>query len=109
MADSAKKTTVSTANPAVANAATSNLDFATGVRDKGFQGYTGQQVADFSPMQQKSFGLTDAIAGNGTGDAAKALIGQYSSAGPQSVGTSTIANGMSPYMNQYVEQALAPQ
>jgi len=103
------QTTTSTANPAVANAAVSNLDYAQKIRDAGFQGYNGQQVANFSPQQQQSFGLTDAIVGNGTGDQAKSLINQYSSAPAQSVQANTIQSQMSPYMNQYVMDALAPQ
>ena len=109
MSDTEKKTTTSTANPAVANAATSNLDFVTNLRDKGFEGYAGPQVANFSPQQQQSFGLTDAIVGNGTGTKAAGLIDQYATAGPQSVGANTVASQMSPYMSQYVERALQPQ
>ncbi len=97
------------ANPAVESAAVGNLDFVKNLRDKGFQAYQGPQVANFSDQQKASFGLTDAIVGNGTGDAAKALIGQYSGAPAQTVDTSKIYEGMSPYMSQYVEQALAPQ
>ena len=104
-----EKQTTSTANPAVASAATGNLDFASQLRDKGFQGYTGPQVANFSDQQKDSFGLTNAIVGNGTGAKATGLIDQYSGAPAQSVGAGTIADGMSPYMNQYVMRALAPQ
>lgn len=103
------KNTTSTANPAVQAAATSNLNFVSGLRDKGFEGYTGPQVANFSPQQQQSFGLTDAIVGNGTGTKAAGLIDQYSGAPAQSVGANTIASQMSPYMSSYVEQALQPQ
>lgn len=107
--ETGRKTTSSTANPAVERAATGNLDFATALRDKGFQGYSGPQVANFSDQQKNSFGLTDAIVGNGTGAKAGGMIDQYASAPAQSVGTSTIASGMSPYMNEYVMRALAPQ
>ena len=103
------KQSTSTANPAVASAATGNLDFAQGVRDKGFTPYSGQQVAGFSPQQQSSFGMTDAIAGNGTAPQAADLIGKYSNAPAQNVQAGTISDSMSPYMNQYVMQALAPQ
>jgi hypothetical protein len=103
------KNTVSTANPAVASAATGNLDFVQNLRDKGFQGYGGQQVAGFSPQQQASFGMTDATANNGTGANAGNLIGGYASAPAQHVGAESIADNMSPYMNQYLMQALAPQ
>jgi hypothetical protein len=97
------------ANPAVESAATGNLNYVTALRDKGFQPYQGPQVANFSDQQQASFGLTDAIVGNGTGDQAKSLINQYSGAPAQTVGAGKIYEGMSPYMSQYVEQALAPQ
>jgi hypothetical protein len=107
--ETGRKTTTSTANPAVAGAATSNLDFTTALRDKGFQPYAGPQVANFSGQQQNSFGLTDAIVGNGTGAKAGGLIDQYSGAPAQSVSANTIASGMSPYMNEYVMRALGPQ
>ena len=107
--ETGKKESTSTANPAVAGAATSNLDFVQRLRDQGFQGYTGPQVAEFSPDQQASFGLTNAIVGNGTGDKAAGLINQYSGAPAQSVEAGKISDSMSPYMNQYVMQALAPQ
>jgi len=103
------KTSTSTANPAVANAATSNLQYVQGLQNAGFTPYSGPQVANFSPQQQASFNMTDAIAGNGTGDAAKGLINSYASAPAQSVSADTISSAMSPYMSQYVMQALAPQ
>lgn len=102
-------TKMSTANPAVASAATSNLDFAQGVRDAGFQGYTGQQVANISPGQQGTIDAATGIANNGTGAQAAGLINGYASAPAQNVQADTIANNMSPYMNQYLMQALAPQ
>lgn len=101
--------TTSTPNPAVAAAATGNLDFIKNLQTKGFTPYTGQQVASFSPQQQASFDMTNGIANNGTGDAAKTLINNYAGAPAQSVSADTIANNMTPYMNQYVMQALAPQ
>lgn len=101
--------TSATANPAIQAAALGNLDFVNGLQSKGFQGYNGQQVADFSPDQQSSFGLTKAIVGNGTAPAAGNLIDQYSSAPAQNVQAQSIASNMSPYMNQYIMQALAPQ
>jgi hypothetical protein len=109
MQETGQKTTTSTANPAVAAAATSNLDFVQGLRDKGFTPYTGQQVANFSPQQQQSFDMTGATAGNNTGQRADSMIGSYAAAPAQSVNASTIQSAMSPYMNQYVMQALAPQ
>jgi hypothetical protein len=109
MQETGQQEKVSTANPAVAGAATGNLQFAQNLRDKGFQGYQGPQVANFSGQQQNSFGLTDAIVGNGTGAKAGGLIDKFSGAPAQTVGTSKIHEGMSPYMNQYVMEALAPQ
>lgn len=103
------ETKTSTANPAVANAATSNLDFVQNLQNKGFQGYTGQQVANLSPGQQGTIDAATGIANNGTGQAATGLIDSYASAPAQSVQADTIANNMSPYMNQYLMQALAPQ
>lgn len=103
------KSTNSTANPAVANAATSNLDFAQGVRDTGFQGYTGQQVANISPGQQGTIDAGTSIANNGTGAQAAGLINSYAGAPAQNVQSNSIASNMSPYMNQYLMQALAPQ
>lgn len=101
--------TSSTANPAIEAAALGNLNFANDLQAKGFQGYNGQQIASFSPDQQASFGLTNAIVGNGTAPAAGNLINQYSSAPAQNVQARSIASNMSPYMNQYIMQALAPQ
>jgi hypothetical protein len=101
--------TSATANPAIEAAALGNLDFANSLQGKGFQGYTGQQVANFSPDQQASFGLTNAIVGNGTAPAAGNLINQYAGAPAQNVQAQSIASNMSPYMNQYLMQALAPQ
>lgn len=109
METTGEKTSTSTANPAVANAATGNLDFVKNLQSQGFTPYTGQQVANFSPQQQSSFDMTNNVANNGTGDASKALINTYSGAPAQSVSADTIASRMSPYMNQYVMQALAPQ
>lgn len=107
--ETGRQTKTSTADPAVASAATGNLDFATALRDKGFQAYTGPQVANFSGQQQNSFGLTDAIVGNGTGAKAAGLIDQYSGTPAQNVNAGTISSAMSPYMNEYVMRALAPQ
>src|SRR3954468_23612800 len=73
----------STPNPAVAAAATGNIDFVKGLQDKGFTPYSGQQVASFSPQQQSSFDMTNATATNGTGDQAKSLINQYAGAPAQ--------------------------
>lgn len=92
-------------------AAQSNLDFAQGVQSSGFQPYTGQQVASFSPQQSSSFGLGSDIAGGVSPYVGEtgSLINNYANAGAQSVTPETIASQMSPYMNQYVNQALQPQ
>lgn len=97
------------ADPAVSSAANSNLSFVQGLQNKGFTPYTGQQVANFAPQQQQSFDMTGATAGNDTASASRNLINNYAGAGPQSVSAPTIASAMSPYMNQYVMNALAPQ
>ena len=102
-------TNQSTPNPAVAAAATQNLTAAQNLQNAGFTPYTGQQVANFSPQQQSSFDMTNNIANNGTAPAATSMIDQYASAPAQSVSPETISSQMSPYMNQYVMQALAPQ
>lgn len=107
--ETGSKTTTSTANPAVSAAATGNIDFVKQLQQSGFQGYNGQQVANFSPQQQASFDMTNNVANNGTAPQANALINQYSSAPAQNVQAQTIQSMMSPYMNQYVMSALAPQ
>lgn len=104
-----EKTTTSTPNPAVQAAATGNIDFVKNLQSQGFTPYSGQQVAGFSPQQQSSFDMTNATANNGTGDQAKSLINNYAGAPAQSVQANSIASNMTPYMNQYVMQALAPQ
>lgn len=107
--ETGSKTTTWTANPAVSAAATGNLDFVKQLQQNGFQGYGGQQVANFSPQQQASFDMTNTTANNGTAPKANALIDQYSSAPAQNVQANTIQSAMTPYMNQYVMSALAPQ
>jgi len=103
------QTKTATANPAVASAATNNLSYVQNLENAGFQPYTGQQVANFSPLQNASFNMTAGIANNGTAPQATSLIDQYASAPAGSVTPETISSQMSPYMNQYVMQALAPQ
>jgi hypothetical protein len=93
----------------VQNAALGNLNYATAVRDGGFQGYNGQQVANINPTQQQTINNASDIASGPSNLASNNLIGRYANAGPQSVQASTIADNMSPYMSQYVERALAPQ
>lgn len=103
------KNTTSTPNAGVANAANQNLDYVQGLESAGFKPYTGQQVANFSPLQNASFNMTAGIANNGTAPAATNLINSYANAPASSVTPNTISSAMSPYMNQYVMQALAPQ
>ncbi len=107
--ETGSKTTTATANPAVSAAATGNIDFVKQLQQNGFQGYTGQQVANFSPQQQASFDMTQGVATDGTAPKANALIDQYASAPAQNVQANSIQSMMSPYMNQYVMSALAPQ
>jgi hypothetical protein len=102
-------TQTTTPSTAVTNAANSNLGFVNNLQSQGFQPYTGQQVANLAPAQQASIDATQKIANNGTGTQAANLIGGYASAPAQSVTPQTIASNMSPYMNQYVMNALAPQ
>jgi hypothetical protein len=103
-----KQTSYAT-NPAVASAATQNLNYVSGLEDTGFKPYTGQQVANFSPMQNASFDMTAGIANNGTAPTATNLIDSYARAPASTVTPNTISSAMSPYMNQYLMQALAPQ
>lgn len=114
MEESGKKETTYSANPAVAGAATTNINRSTAMNANNTNATYGQQyggplTASLSPGQQGTIDAATGIANNGTGDAAKSLIGQYAGAGPQNVTAGTIADNMSPYMNQYVMQALAPQ
>ena len=104
-------TQTSTASPAVAAAATSNLGTAENTLNNSSAGteYQGPLTAAISPNQQGTIDAATGIANNGTGANAQSLINNYSSAPAQSVNTGTIAQNMSPYMNQYVMQALAPQ
>lgn len=102
-------TKTSTANPAVASAATGNLDFVKNLQNQGFQGYTGQQVANIAPGQQSTINNANTIANNGTGAQATGLINGYAGAPAQNVSSNSISSNMSPYMNQYLMQALAPQ
>lgn len=105
------ETKTSTANPAVAAAATSNLGTAENTLNNSTAGqqYQGPLTAAISPNQQSTIDAATGIANNGTGANAQSLINNYSSAPAQTVNTGTIAQNMSPYMNQYVMQALAPQ
>lgn len=104
-------TSTSTPPAWLTQAAQSNLGFAQNLQNTGFQPYTGQFVAPFSTQQQQSFGLGGGVAGGVAPYVGEtgALINNYATAGPQSVSPNTISSAMSPYMNAYVGQALAPQ
>lgn len=113
MSASKEVQTSSQTNPAVGDAAKTNLTNTSGLTSNlpstyGTQ-YTGDLTAALSPGQQGTIDAGTSIANNGTGDQAANLIGGYAGAGAQSVQAGTIADGMSPYMNQYIMQALAPQ
>lgn len=105
------KTSTATPNPAVASAATQALSSAQALQNQGYTPYSGQRVADFSQLQQSGFGdAANAVnSQNPYTNESAGLIQQYGTAGPQSVNASPISSAMSPYMNQYVQQALAPQ
>ena len=105
------QTTTKTNTPAagVTAAANQNLGFVGDLQSKGFQGYTGQQVANIDPGQQQTINAAEGIAGNNTGQVASNLIGGYAGAPAQNVNYNPISSNMTPYMNQYVMQALAPQ
>lgn len=109
--ETGEKTSTSTANPAVAAAATSNINTAQNTLNNSSAGkeYTGELTASLDPAQQATIDAGQTIANNGTGEAASTLIGNYASAPAASVSSNTVASNMSPYMNQYVMQALAPQ
>lgn len=93
------------------DAGQSNLDFAKSLQTQGFTPYSGQQVAGFSPQQMQSFGLATGLSDGISPYAGQsgALLSSYANAGPQNVSADTIASRMSPYMSQYVQQALTPQ
>jgi Chaperone of endosialidase len=106
------QTTVPTPNPAVASAATQNLAFGENLENAGFTPYTGEMVAPLSATQQQSINSGNNVANQGLSFGLPQIQGLYntiSAAGPSSVTPNTISSAMSPYMNQYVGMALAPQ
>jgi hypothetical protein len=106
------QTTVPTPNPAVASAATQNLSFGQNLQNQGFSPYTGEMVAPLSPTQQASISNTNNVVNQGLSFGLPQIQGLYNTianAGPSSVRANSIASNMSPYMNQYVNMALAPQ
>lgn len=99
--DTTKNTTY-TPTPAVSNAATANLTYATNQENTPFSPYTGNQVAPFGSLQQQSFN-------SAASPDISNMINSYASAPAQTVSPGTISGAMSPYFNQYVNYALAPQ
>jgi hypothetical protein len=93
-----------TPNSSVANAATGNVNAATGLQAAGYTPYTGDRVADFSPLQSAGFGVGGNVGTTGTD-----WTNAYANAPAQNIGYNTIASVMAPYMSQYVGDALAPQ
>ena len=105
-----QQTTANVTKPSwLTNAAQQNLTAAQNLQTTGFTPYTGTQVASFAPQQQTSFGLAGDVANSVNGGPIGTALNNYTTAGPQSVTPSTISSAMSPYMNQYVGMALAPQ
>jgi hypothetical protein len=105
--------TSNTPAPYLTAAGQSNLSFAQNLQSSGFSPYTGPQVADFSPQQTASFGAGTGIA-NAITPQIQTAGGAYGNvfggaANEPTVTPETISSQMSPYMNAYVEQALAPQ
>lgn len=108
---STTSTSTKTPSPWVTSAAKSNINTAQGIQNQGFASYNNPTVASFSPQQTSSFGLGTDVA-NGAAPAIGNTgnwLNDYANAGPGSVSPSTIASRMSPYMSQYVQQALQPQ
>jgi hypothetical protein len=102
---------VSTPNPVVAAGATQNLATVAGLQNAGYTPYAGPRVADFSNLQNLGFSTAGNVGANGVPyvPTAQDLISGYSNAPAGSVNAGTISSAMSPYMNQYVSMALAPQ
>src|ERR1700730_3995698 len=104
-------TTVPTPNPAVSAGGTTAIHQAEQLQSAGYTPYSGQRVADLTPLQQSGFNqastavdMNNPYVGTSAGD-----IQNYANAGPQSVNANPIYSQMAPYMNQYVGMALAPQ
>lgn len=95
------------------SAAQNNLNYAQNLQSTGFQPYTGQMVANFAPQQQQSFTTGGNVANAATANtgAGSSALTSFLNAGSSepTVQANTIASQMSPYMNQYVNEALQPQ
>lgn len=90
--------------------AISNENLANSIAARPYVPYTGQRVADFTPLQQ--IGI-DQVAANATG---APLSGVYDAAGGSAAGAATSQYGqtlnpgsIAPWMSPYVQMALAPQ
>jgi hypothetical protein len=106
-------TSAYTPSPYLTSAAQSNLGYAQNLQSTGFTPYTGQQVAQFAPQQQQSFGMGSSVANAVSPNvqlAGQGLTNYLNSATNEpTVSPETISSQMSPYMNQYVNLALQPQ
>jgi hypothetical protein len=100
-----------TPNPQVQSAADQSLSFAQNLQNQGYTAYSGPRVAPFSPLQEAGFGdAFGAVAGSNPYYQTSAdYINNYATAPGTAVNPNTIASAMGPYMNQYVNMALAPQ
>jgi hypothetical protein len=103
-------TNTSSSGPSwLTGAAQSNLTSAQNLQSAGFQPFTGQMVAPASGQQQTSFGLANNLSNSVNGGPIGSEVSNVANAAPGSVTPSTISSAMSPYMNAYVGDALAPQ
>lgn len=95
----------------LSNAAQSNLNFALNLQNAGFQPYVGPNGSPFSQQQLESFSMGNDVAAGirpFVGETGQ-LVNNYANAPAQTVSANTIASQMGPYMNRYVDLALAPQ
>lgn len=109
--ETGSKQTTSTPNPVVQGAAEGNIAFAQGLQGAGYKPYVGDRVAPFTPLQQQGFNLADTV-GSGSNPylgGTENLYANYATAPGTRVNAQPIYSAMGPYMNQYVDQALAPQ
>lgn len=104
-------TSTPTPNAAVGGAATGALTSAENLQSAGFTPYSGNQVANFGPLQSQSFNGANSWGANAPNYLSQAgdLFGVAGTTQLPTVNASTINSAMSPYLNQYVNYALAPQ
>jgi len=102
-----------TYQPTAQEAAATNQALASAqhLQTAGFTPYSGQMVQPLNTIQNAGvqFGANMLNSGVPYVNQAADLIGGYGNAPQASVDPRTISTMMSPYMNQYVMQALAPQ